>query len=220
MTRWTPTELWKGEDAYIIGGGPSLHSFDWDLLRGKRTIGCNSAFILGSGVVDLVLFGDFDWWDKIGRERTNSYGGLVVGCSDKQALLSDRCPWLLTMMRHSKAELTPPGSDSLAWFGSTGAMAVNLALLLGAQRVFLLGFDMQRGAEGSPRENKANWHDVRYTPGRHEVYPLFLKGFSRLLVSLRKVYPGREVVNVTDNSRLDVFPKVSLEGHFTKEINR
>jgi len=39
-----PDNSWKGEDCYIIGGGPSLARFNWSLLKGKKTIGINRVY--------------------------------------------------------------------------------------------------------------------------------------------------------------------------------
>ena len=39
-----PDKAWEGKPCFIIGGGPSLEGFDWNRLKGKRTIGINRAF--------------------------------------------------------------------------------------------------------------------------------------------------------------------------------
>jgi len=210
-TFWTPDPIWEGEDCYVIGGGPSLRGFDWGLLRGQNTIGCNSAFLLGSHVCKIVIFGDFIWWEKIGRDCLQEYGGLVVSIlppSSSQAV--SEIPWVLSMDRNG-GEVS---RDKLCWADNVGAAALNLALILGARRVFLLGFDMQLGPkdEKTGRDpGRANWHDCRCEPARAEAYPRFLRGFPRVADSIRRVFPGREIYNVTDgSSKLDVFPKITL----------
>ena len=35
---------WTGHPCFIIGGGPSLKGFDFNLLEGRKTIGINRAF--------------------------------------------------------------------------------------------------------------------------------------------------------------------------------
>jgi len=198
--------MWEGQDAYVIGGGASLrHGFEWELLRGRNTIGCNSAFVLGADMCKIVVFGDWSWWAKIGRRGTRGFRGLVVGSNHR--LSQDDTPWLLTVPRHEKAEL---GKDSLCWVGNTGILALNLALILGAQRVFLLGFDMKIGKCGKP-----NWHDLRHEEQSREVYGRFRHRIARCVApSLPRVFPGRAVVNVTDDSDLDAFPKVPVAEHF------
>lgn len=210
MHRWVPSQEWRGEDAYIIGGGPSLRYFYWDHLRGKNTIGCNSAFLLGHDIVKILLFADIHWWRKIGEKGTESFGGRVVGCSDKR-IRKETCPWLLIMDRQDDGL----GRDRLAFNSNTGAMAVNLALILGARRVFLLGFDMKLGDGG-----RANWHDLRCEPPQKTVYSRFIRGFDSLAGALPEVFPGCEVWNVTNDSDLNSFPKVTPEGHFLRQNER
>lgn len=204
MPRWDPNPIWQGEDAYVVGGGNSLRHFDWGLIRGRNTIGCNSAYVLGPEIIKIVLFGDSRWWEEIGHKGTESYGGLVVSCSPR--LVHSKCPWLLTMERHEKVGL---GKTKLGWHGNTGAAAINLALILGAKRVFLLGFDMRMG-EG----HKPNWHDLRYEKGKPEVYNRFVHEMRHIPRTLPETFPGCEIINVTDDSELNLFPKVSIAEHF------
>ena len=96
-------------------------------------------------------------------------------------------------------------ADALAWNANTGASAVNLALILGAKRVFLLGFDMHLSNE------RQNWHENLLNKPDKAVYQKFIEGFGRLSKSLNKVFPGREIVNVTDNSSMNCFPKVNCK---------
>lgn len=207
-TSWTPDKEWDEEDAYVVGGGPSLRNFDWSLLHGKNAIGCNSAYILGAAVVPIVVFGDHEWWDKIGHEGTARYGGRVVGAVRYKLR---PCPWLLTMERQEFGL----GTSWLGWNGNSGSLAVNLALILGARRVFLLGFDMRLGGEG-----RANWHDLRYQSVGGDVYGRFIQGFGRVAKALPQVFPRRSVVNLTDSSDLPHFEKVSLAVHFGRPVER
>lgn len=210
MTRWVPNrDTWKDQDAYIIGGGDSLRTFDWELIRGKPTIGCNSNCILGAEIVKFVIFADWKWWDKIGREKLPKYGGSVVSACPRLNERKDCPSWLLRMDRHTKPGL---GKTNLGFNGNTGSLAVNLALILGAKRVFLLGFDMMLGNTG-----KANWHDVRHSVGMPGVYPRFLAGFNQVAKTLPLVFPEREIINVTNDSRLEAFPKQTIEDHFGKK---
>lgn len=202
--------MWQGDDAYIIGGGPSLAAFDWELIRGKNTIGCNSAFILGSDVVKVLIFGDYQWWENIGRDQLPAFGGIVVGCSERLNDDHNLPRWVLTMDRHPpRHKQSWLGTTStLGWYGNTGGLAINLALILGARRVFLLGFDMkEQGA-------RHNWHDLRFEAGLPAVYPNFKRQLAALARHVPLTFPGREVVNVSNVSELEAFPKVSLEDHF------
>ena len=73
-----PKPKWQGQDAYIIGGGPSLRDFDWELLRGLNTIGCNDAYKLGEAFCKVCIFGDSKWFYHHADNLAN-YGGEVYG---------------------------------------------------------------------------------------------------------------------------------------------
>ena len=205
MPQWEPTQdLFAEEDVYVIGGGASLHSFPWSLLRGRATVGCNDAYKLGPEFCNICIFGDRKWFDAH-RNELQWYvdaGGLVV--TNQESLKSNETPWLKWMPK------APNGlhKDALGWGCNTGVPAVNLALLLGAKRVFLLGFDMQL------TQGENNWHPNGLDKPTAEVYGKFLCGFHYVKDSLPLVFPGCEIINVTDDSKLMVFPKVSLRDHF------
>jgi hypothetical protein len=85
-------------------------------------------------------------------------------------------------------------------------MAINLALLLGASRVFLLGFDMKTDG------GKTNWHDANISKTITDAsYHRFEKGFVEIVKDLPVVFPGRQIFNCGTDSRLRAFPKMSLE---------
>lgn len=206
MPKYQPEEFWKGEDVYIIGGGTSLNNFNWELLRHRNTIGCNGAFGLGVDICKILIFGDLKFWENFKDRIKKEYGGIVV--TNARELHDNEQPYLYTMKRE------PCGLhyDALGWNGNTGASAINLALLLGAEKVFLLGFDMKLGIEG-----KANWHDTRYEKEKAEVYDRFLKGYDDVYYDWKTKFENRYIINITNDSDLEVFPKITLEKHFRGE---
>jgi hypothetical protein len=203
---WTPEEIWKGQDAYVIGGGPSLQKFDWTLLRGKNTVGCNSAHLLGPEVVKVLAFGDRGFFEKYHKELSRLKFPVVTTCS---SLRSNPPAWLHVMKRLPRGLAT---GDTLGWNFNTGAMAINLALSFGAQRVFLLGFDLS--AEGA----RHNWHDREAFRFAKSVYGRFLEGFRYVARDLDRVFPGREVINVNDVDRIGQFPVQTLAAHFSSVV--
>lgn len=198
MPRTDPLPIWKDEDVFVIGGGPSLKDFHWEHLRDLPTIGCNHAFSLGAGICKICTFGDLHFWD-IARKPLEDFGGWVV----TNYRIGVPPPWLVYFDRLNHG-LAGPKSGQLAWNGNTGCLAVQLALRLGAKRVFLLGFDMN-----NITPTQAHWHNLADRPQRDEQYAKFCRGFEDVARSLPKVYPGAKVYNVTDgSSRLLVFPTI------------
>ena len=204
---WQPEPIWLGQDAYIIGGGPSLANFDWTRLFYRNTIGCNAAYLLGEKVCKICIFGDTKFFDRH-AEGLAEFKGTVVTANS--SLSNTGLPWLKWMRRKPRGVHT----DALGWNTNTGAQAINLAVLLGAKRICLLGFDMKL------KEGKANWHNVygNSHPRQAQSYPRFLSGFQYVVHDLAIKFPDRLVVNLTTDSGLTVFPWQSIEDHFGKEI--
>jgi len=202
MSLWAATEEWKGQDAFIVGGGSSLRDFVWDKLKGKNTIGCNDAFRLGGEVIRVCLFGDASWFHRT-KWELEKFHGRVISCAPSLVHLG--LPWVFKMSRvRDRLQVSGP---TLAWNYSTGAAALNLAVLLGAVRIFLLGFDMKRGEDG-----KSHWHPHRHKPTEDVSFARFQKGFKCLAASLASLRPDVEILNVTDGtSKLTVFPAITFE---------
>lgn len=203
---WTPPPIWEGRPCYIIGGGPSLRGFPFSSLSGEFVLGCNMAYHLGVDIVPIVVFGDASFL-QANREGLEAYagaGGWVV--TNSNHLKKSIPAWL----RMTKKVLKGLSTDGLGWNGNTGASAINLALLLGADPVYLLGYDM--GVDG---QGRSNYHD-RYRPTRvhPRTYPRFLHGMEAVARDLPRLFPGRHVINLEDGtSKLEVFPKQSLRTH-------
>lgn len=199
MPRWIPTVKWKGRDVFVIGGGNSLRKFDWNLLKNECTVGCNAAFTLGVETCKICIFGDSKWFRKY-KNDLQKYKGVVF--TNATQLQRTKYKWLWTLPRKPKGL----GTNVLGWNTNTGATAINLALILGAKRVLLLGFDMHLSEEGRP-----NWHDKGLDKSSNKIYERFIKGFERVALDLEKIFPGKEIINVTDDSDLNCFPKINHE---------
>ncbi len=204
---WNPTKEWEGQPAYIIGGGSSLKGFNFDSLKGKHTIGCNDAYRLGPEIVDIAMFGDGSFFQKAkwDLEKFHKKGGRVLSVSP--SLANYKLPWMLSMARHNIGLTTHASNEALlaapwtklkprakvGWNLSTGACAVNVALLLGAVRIYLLGFDMKLN------QGKSHWHTHRNAPTIPSCFTRFLRGFQQIADEMHK-YPDAAVFNVTDGS--------------------
>ena len=38
--------MWKGRRCFVVGGGPSLQGFDFNVLKGELVIALNAGFII------------------------------------------------------------------------------------------------------------------------------------------------------------------------------
>jgi hypothetical protein len=207
---WKPdTNSWTGQDVFILGGGPSLQGFDFQCLVDELVIGCNDAYKFGPLVCDVCVFGDYKWFElhRKGIEKYTKEGGLLV--TNCPQLVNTHLPWLKQMGR----EALGLHKDALGWNSNTGSSALNLALILGAKRVFLLGFDLGKSPDG-----KSNWHKNTLDNPGEDIFQRWTDGFVVCGKHLKSKFSDREVFNVTNGSRLEVFPKLDFDA-FWKERN-
>lgn len=191
---YIPPRKFEGADVYIIGGGPSLAGFDWERLRGKNTIGCNAAFLLGPELCDVCIFGDTKFFNRF-RSRLRAFPNPKVGCHPALRVFAGEIQWM---------PRSPNGlhKDSLGWGTNTGCSAINLALIMGAKRVLLLGFD------ASGTFHQQNWHDEYCKNGfTTEKYLEFIGGHRAIAQALPIVFPGCEIVNLNPESAIECYPK-------------
>ena len=223
-----PLPDWSGEDVYILGGGPSLRDFDWGQLVGRNTIGCNAAYRHGAEICNIDCFGDARFWASAGYDIENSYTGWLVTNYTvfewfnpfKQTDMGKVPPWAKYFPRRDIG-LAGPGENALGWNHNTGALAINLALKLGAKRVLLLGFDCRNGTETEPL--RTHWHDDPLEPqDRYRLhYPNFILGFENVKAALPETYPDAEILNVTDGySELYTFPRIGYAEAGLREPSR
>ena len=208
VSYWIPDKIWPDETVFVIGGGSSLTTFDWLPLHNKNIIGCNDAYLLGDWV-DVCLFGDKIWWEAHEvRPEFVLYSGLKICCAHFSGSLDDKD--LSHWMHCSGVKIiqrTPLGlrtDGCVAWNWSTGATAINLAVLLGAKRIVLLGYDMKGN----------NWHqdNLHSSPPDFERFKKGFEAFAKGLEELNSnIFNAVEVLNAGPDSDLDVFPKVKLE---------
>lgn len=202
MPRWIPKAIWSGEDAIIIGGGPSLHGFDFSRLAGRNVIGCNDAFRLGSSIVKFNLFGDHTYFQRAKWELEKSDVPLV-SCSPTLARVS--IPWVYQMDRQKEGLCTTGGA--LGWNGSTGAAAVSLALTLGSRLIYLLGFDMCRASSNG----RSHWHDHSKKPIESSTFRRHIDGFGMVYRGMKK-FPDSDLINVTNGgSNLPHFRRMTFD---------
>jgi hypothetical protein len=93
------------------------------------------------------------------------------------------------------------GRDIIHFNGNSGAQAINLAYLLGATRIILLGYDM--GATGN-----SHWFGSHPKELRNGSYSQYVANFTRLAADLER--EGVEVINCTRQTALTQFKRAEI----------
>jgi hypothetical protein len=208
MPLWKPDQRWAGADVFIVGGGPSLAGFDWSLLHGKNTIGCNAAFKLGVDVCKVCFFSDQKWFQAYETELSTFTGEVVTHCP-RLLPLSFRTPWLKGVRREKRGL----HQKAIGFGGNSGCSAVNLALLMGAKRVFLLGFDCK-----VEDVKQTHWHKWTIEQMNLQVFPKFIQGWGAIAVDLPTVFPGCEIINLNPDSAIPFFPKAEPRAYLSHNL--
>lgn len=194
---WTPTLLLDGATVFLLGGGPSLQDFDVECLRGRRVMAINTSAYLCPWA-EFLYFTDNNWFDD-NRPLVEAWPGTVItGSRVAKGKLPDK---LLRIEVVNRPDF-PHGERTLKFGRSSGHTAISLSISMGASRVVLLGYDMQRV------DGRSHYHDVYGTEDdklfSHDFVPAFT-GWND--AALRA---GAEVINCTPGSALTEFAMCPL----------
>lgn len=202
--------LWPNDTVVCLGAGPSLTTEDVEFVRGKaKVIAINAAYAMAPWA-DVLYCADvspFKWyWDRgpKGYERVT----IREFQGRKYSLTANAAKYhgvvVLKQWREEGLSLDP---HRLCLGKNSGYQAINLAVLLGATRIVLLGYDMQVGAKG----------DEYFFAGSHpdkkrSAYPEFRKRFPTIVQPLKDA--GVEVINCSRQTALTCFPRKPLSDVF------
>lgn len=226
---WNVPRMWEGGDCWIIGGGSSIprqfgvpddiiakvnskelpfssYSDYLSPLHNKNVIGVNLAFLLG-GWVSVMYFCDAQIF-KIYKPLMSQFHNLKVTCASTFTNYKSEMINIKRLKRDNRPGLSFR-SDTICWNQNSGAAAINFAVLTGAKRILLLGFDMQP-VEGV-RTHWVNGLDgsLYRRPSTKTVFTNFLKKYP--IIAKEAKQAKVEILNVNSNSALKDFKVVTLQ---------
>ena len=199
MTQWVVEPEWKGETAFIVGGGTSVQAQNLSRLRGCKVIAINSSYE-ALPFAQVLFFNDARWWKKHSAALA-SFLGRIATVSDAAT------GGQLLKLRRAPPEVglaLDPGTVCSLRTSLQGAM--NLAFHLGVSRMVLLGADACRADDG--RSHHHTPHPWKNKPGNltWDIQMGQLKGIVKPLQAR-----GVEVLNASPISRIPWWPKVDYE---------
>lgn len=228
---WNIPRMWEGGECWIIGGGPSLsqqfevpqdvidkvmsgeesiaaYSPFLSSIHGKHIIGVNAAFLLGSWI-DIIFFGDGGFYKNNFKQLDKINKLKIAGNMSAKKIARMRGVKFVGRDHNHNMGITKR-KGFISWNGNSGAAAINLAVHLGATKIYLLGFDMKVGPT-----KMQHWH-AHYGSGkkgprdpRKLPFHRHLLGFPRIAIEAKKL--GVEIINVSPDSAIKSFKRVSLK---------
>lgn len=216
--------LWKDQAVALLAGGPSLTAEQFEAVgRAReadavRVIAINDSY-LRAPWADVHYAADAKWhkWHTQGvdkpalglkaaevRERWASFAGqkcALQGAGEQSGvhmLRNAAYPYNLPSKISDDPSSLFPGKHG-------GFQALNIATLSGATKILLLGYDARLGANG-----ERHWHGDH--PQENETnakYADFRRSFS--LVENDLIKRGIKVINCSQTSAIETFPKMTIE---------
>lgn len=197
---------WKGRPAFVVGSSISARGFDLTKLNGCHSIGVNH-MIEHYDKFSFFLFQDQRFL-RITPYDLKKYKGRIF-CHNSTPILPmdyDKITFFKTQYNRGGNGISLDPAKGLYPRCLTGAAALHLALIAGANPIYIIGldtpkqFDMTQGHHYS--KNYTGEHNtdksLKGTLGKYHLFKEFYKWKDR-------------IVNVCIDGYIDIFKKISFE---------
>lgn len=193
---------WCGMTVAILASGPSLASESLDALSGIPVIAINDSWRKYPNA-EILYACDPPWWKH--------HGGAPGFLGEKWAQHQGAVSWPaeaaemgINVIRSAPQAGISVDPSLIHTGANSGFQALNLAILAGASRVLLLGYDMQS------TDGKSHWFgDHPALLNRTSPYAVFRKAFEDAADQIASL--GVEVVNCSLQTSLTCFRRAALQ---------
>lgn len=208
----------SGREIFIVGGGHSLQSFDFERLANKNTITINKS-MFDVPHPDYMITMDFTFINKVGISRFDSINTTKVFVANFVPAYMEYVKGRIIDTRHGliydlhdfdliiKCNYETGFGFSFREFrhgNNSGFCALQLAVLLGYDTIYLLGIDLNLNGQ-SLTTGKSHYHDgygeslKSFNTKLQQYYENFAVGLSQIKASR----PGIKVYSCSNISRLN-----------------
>jgi hypothetical protein len=195
---------WEGQTVVVAAPGPSLTAEVAERCRGFPVIAVQDAYRLIPWA-DVLYGCDAAWWNIHGGRGAGDFAGEKWsshdGGTNDKTLAAETYGLHLVAGAHGEGFSTDPAA--IHYGSNSGFQAVNLAILWGAARIVLVGFDM-RTVDG--KRHFFGDHPPGLT--NEADFASFIPPFVRAAAALPA---GVSIVNATPDSALTCFPMGALD---------
>jgi hypothetical protein len=206
---------WNGQTVSIIGGGPSLKGFDFSRIpKHRKVIAINAAFKF-CPQADVFFTEDYRFLEKFGAELDSFQGVKVWHClkgikKEKGLAL---CPSLTVIEEKRDDKFWAKDLFSLSFSSNSAVGAINLAEILGASRLFLLGIDCR--AEAPMMSNFHDLYPEDWAVNSINAYN-FKSDFENWVFPNCKIPSIFNVINPAFESEVKCWPKITQERYINE----
>ena len=209
---------WSDRPCFILGGGPSLKTFDFSCVNSQNTISINRAFAsYPHSKINYSM--DNDFYDKMklciydnpGQETLWSkwmkYEGLRVFISP---MVSKQFGSEVHLVKRRFYRSVCRDLEQGIYPGlNSGVGAIMLAIALGVSDIYLLGYDMKA-------DESTHWHDG-YIDKDVEEFKQKLNDYKRELEDISPLFDklGVRIFNLNPDSALKCFPFIDISRALT-----
>jgi hypothetical protein len=207
--------LWPGETFVCIASGPSLTREDVEAVRGRaRVIAVNRSIELAPWA-DVWYAADAQFWKWVYRS-IGDYAPVTAIAERyegrKYTVTKESTKWPgVTLLGRGSSDGLSLDPMKICLGGNSGYQAINLAVLLGASRIVLLGYDMQLGTRG-----KRHWHSDHPPAFMNSPLQTFRQHFPTLVRPLKDA--GVSIVNCSRATALTCFERQTIEDVFPVSV--
>lgn len=186
------TGRFSGRDVHIVASGPSLAGFDYSYFQDKTVIAVNHSY--KKTPFDFKVFSDRSF---VRKEDPASIDNGFSLCPAKAHGETDK----VINFAYSSQYQEEPGP--VYGMGSSGLVALTIALQGGASRVFLWGYDYTFQVKDGQTVHHATQGEFMHRvtqPAQKVIYETVIPRF--------RVYPANRVFNMSPESAIPYFPKL------------
>lgn len=209
---------WRGEEAFLVCGGPSLRGIDLHtLLAGKHTLSVNRVPLKSGWWPDYLIVNDlhvWKWYEKRFKEGGRHPCCMLV--SQPSAFYEYEIPEGLWYRPEAVPENLVQTRETLFMHSTVATVGIHFAWLLGVSRLYLLGLD------GYVHEDRHYFWDEKVQDEVYSQGELLLQRkmqtWHKDMVTLEAYFKRHnysiDVVNLSAKSQIGVWPKGNMEEVF------
>ena len=205
----------RGEACAVIGSGFSAKGIDYSSLKNLITIAINHVIEVYTNP-DYLIFQDHRFL-RINKYDLNSFNGTMVIANNNPMVKEAGNKNIITFMPTIDRKKIPKSiANGLYHRKSTGLCALNLAIIMGCNPIYLLGCDMPRDYRETYNPEDGVHLDKNYRGGVDTMQALEQYEATFELYEPFGKYQDR-IINVCENGIIPWFKQMTM-ANFNKKI--